>query len=127
MKKLITLLAAMAIALCASAQTKTAYLDLYQRGGARHLRTTLMFDGKPVYIGVKNLGEVLNELSGLGWEVDKTFNVKRSPDYNIFTRHKIRSRDYRLLFHLLWKVKRLSSFRRILHLSQNGDITSVPI
>lgn len=88
MKKLITLLAAMAIALCASAQTKTAYLDLYQRGGARHLRTTLMFDGKPVYIGVKNLGEVLNELSGLGWEVDKTFNVKRSPDYNIFTRHK---------------------------------------
>ena len=36
MKKLITLLVVATIALCASAQTKTAYLDLYQRGGARH-------------------------------------------------------------------------------------------
>lgn len=88
MKKLITLLVVATIALCASAQTKTAYLDLYQRGGARHLKTTLMFDKKPVNIKVKNLGEILNILSELGWTVDKTFNVRRFPAIYGITRHK---------------------------------------
>ena len=77
MKKLITVLAAMAIVGAVSAQSKTAYLDLYQRGGAQHLRTTLIFYQEPIYLGKKNLGEVLNMLAGLGWEIDKTLHVRR--------------------------------------------------
>ena len=77
MKKLIALLAAMAIAGSISAQNKTAYLDLYQRGGAMHLKTTLIFNNRPVYLGKKNLGEVLNMLAESGWEIDKTLNVRR--------------------------------------------------
>lgn len=76
----------MAIVGSISAQNKTAYLDLYQRGGAQHLRTTLIFNKKPLYLGKRNLGEVLNMLAESGWEVDKTFNVKR---FGIpVTRHK---------------------------------------
>ena len=86
MKKLITLLAAMAIFGSISAQSKIAYLDLYQRGGAMHLKTTLIFNKKPVYLGKKNLGEVLNMLAESGWEVDKTFNVRRFGFW--VTRHK---------------------------------------
>ena len=84
MKKLIALLAAMAIAGSISAQNKTAYLDLYQRGGAMHLKTTLIFNNRPVYLGKKNLGEVLNMLAESGWEVDKILNVRRLG----ITRHK---------------------------------------
>ena len=84
MKKLITLLAAMAIFGSISAQSKTAYLDLYQRGGAQHLRTTLIFNKKTIYLGKKNLGEVLNMLAESGWEVDKILNVRRLG----ITRHK---------------------------------------
>ena len=88
MKKLITLLAAMAIFGSISAQSKTAYLDLYQRGGAQHLRTTLIFNKKPIYLGKKNLGEVLNMLAESGWEIDKTLNVRRVCWFWPFTRHK---------------------------------------
>ena len=77
MKKLITLLAAMVIAGSVSAQSQTAYLDLYQRGNGQHLRTTLIFNQEPIYLGKKNLGEVLNMLAELGWKVDKTFAVRR--------------------------------------------------
>ena len=76
----------MAIIGSISAQSKTAYLDLYQRGGAMHLKTTLIFNKKPVYLGKKNLGEVLNMLAESGWEVDKTFNVRRFGFW--VTRHK---------------------------------------
>ena len=88
MKKLIALLAAMAIAGSISAQNKTAYLDLYQRGGAMHLKTTLIFNNRPVYLGKKNLGEVLNMLAESGWEIDKTLNVRRVCWFWPFTRHK---------------------------------------
>ncbi len=70
------------------AQTRTAYLDLYQRGGARHLRTTLIFDNKPVYIGKTNLGAMLNKLAESGWETDRTINIRRSMWSSPFTRHK---------------------------------------
>ena len=88
MKKLITVLAAMAIVGGVSAQSKTAYLDLYQRGGAQHLRTTLIFYQEPIYLGKKNLGEVLNMLAGLGWEIDKTLHVRRIAYFFPWTRHK---------------------------------------
>lgn len=86
------------MALSASAQTKTAYLDLYQRGGAQHLRTTLMWNERPVQLGKRNLGDVLNMLSECGWEVDHTLSrkvyVKRSLWFWPFSRHK---------FHLVLK------------------------
>lgn len=86
MKKLITLLAAMAFVGSISAQSKTAYLDLYQRGGAMHLKTTLVFNQTPVNLGKKNLGEILNLLAESGWEVDKILNIRR---YGFWvTRHK---------------------------------------
>ena len=98
MKKMIVLLAITAMALSVSAQTKTAYLDLYQRGGARHLRTTLMWNERPVQLGKRNLGEVLNMLSECGWEVDHTLSrkvyVKRSLWFFPYSRHK---------FHLVLK------------------------
>lgn len=94
MKKLIALLAAIAIIGSISAQSKTAYLDLYQRGGAQHLRTTLMFNKKTIYLGKKNLGEVLNMLAESGWEIDKTLNIRRVCWFWPFTRHK---------FHLVLK------------------------
>ena len=36
-----------------------------------HLKTTLIFNNRPVYLGKKNLGEVLNMLAESGWEIDK--------------------------------------------------------
>ena len=102
MKKLIVLLAITAMALDVSAQTKTAYLDLYQRGGAQHLRTTLMWNERPVQLGKRNLGEVLNMLSECGWEVDHTLSrksyVKRIFWGWPYTRHKfhiILKKEYR--------------------------------
>lgn len=35
--------------------------------------TTLLFDDRPVELGRRNLGEVLNRLARQGWEVDHTF------------------------------------------------------
>ena len=89
------MLMAILIATSVSAQTRTAYLDLYQRGGGRHLRTTLMFDGKPIYIGRRNLGQTLNMLSRLGWEVDHTL-IGANCVLFLPTRHK---------FHIILKKK----------------------
>lgn len=75
-----------------SAQNKTAYLDLYQRGGAQHLRTTLLFNQKKIYLKRKNMGEVLNMLAELGWEADweagKTNYLGRITLLRLFYRHK---------------------------------------
>lgn len=87
MKRLLTLTAAALFACAATAQTQTAYLDLYQRGGGQHLRTSLTFDGNPVDLGRRNLGETLNLLAGLGWEVDKTLVVANRALF-FPTRHK---------------------------------------
>jgi len=75
-------------ALCASAQTKVAYVDLYQRGGAKHLRTTLMFNGKPVDCGKMNLGQALNMLAKDGWVVDQTLIGAKRVNLVPVTRHK---------------------------------------
>ena len=88
MKTLIAVLVVMTFIGSVSAQSRTAYLDLYQRGGARHLRTTLIFDNESIYLGKKNLGEVLNMLAESGWKVDKTLNVRRIAWSFPFTRHK---------------------------------------
>lgn len=76
MKRLLFIMALLT-ALGTSAQTKTAYIDLYLRGGAKHLHTTLNFDQTTVNLGIKNLGEILNILAEQGWKIDNTFNVRR--------------------------------------------------
>ena len=88
MKNLIALLVAVTISCGICAQTRTAYLDLYQRGGAKHLRTTLTYDNHTVYIGKNNLGEVLNRLAESGWEIDRVMNIRRIAWFFPFTRHK---------------------------------------
>lgn len=88
MKSLIALLVAVTISCGICAQTRTAYLDLYQRGGAKHLRTTLTYDNHTVYIGKNNLGEVLNRLAESGWEIDRVMNIRRIAWFFPFTRHK---------------------------------------
>lgn len=98
MKKIILLFVALvSISTISSAQTKTAYCDLYVRGGGQHLRTTVMYNQKPIYVGRANTAEMLNKLSELGWEIQNDIsgsiiNVKRAPA--LCTRHK---------FHLILK------------------------
>lgn len=95
MKRFVILLIAIVIAMNVFAQSKTAYMDIYQRGGAQHLRTTIIFDDKPIYLGRKNIGEILNVLAASGWTVDRTFNVRR---FGLPTRHKfhiILKKEYR--------------------------------
>lgn len=53
-----------------------------------HLKTTLIFDKQPIYIGKRSLGEVLNMLAENGWEVDNVVPVQRHIFYSSFTRHK---------------------------------------
>ena len=87
MKKLLFVLAALLIVSGAFAQNKTAYLGLYQRGGAQHLKTTLLYNNTPVKLGRRNLAEVLNMLSDLGWEIDRMYHIKRFCLLPV-TRHK---------------------------------------
>ncbi len=89
MKRFIILVACIVYAACATAQTKIAYLDLYQRGGARHLRTTLMFNNTQRWCGKMTLGQALNMLAEDGWVVDKTLiGANRVGAAFFVTRHK---------------------------------------
>lgn len=89
MKKIIILVTCIVYAVCAMAQTKIAYLDLYQRGGARHLRTTLMFNDTKMWCGKMTIGKALNILAEDGWIVDQTLiGANRVGCAFVFTRHK---------------------------------------
>ena len=98
MKKIIiSLIGILLYIVSANAQTKTAYCDLYVRGGGQNLRTSIMYNHKPIHIGRANTAEMLNKLSELGWEIQNDIsgsiiNVKRAPA--LCTRHK---------FHLILK------------------------
>ena len=87
MKKFVVLFAATLFAASGFAQTKVAYLDLYMRGGGKHLKATLLRDRKAIELGRRNLGEVLNELAQEGWEVDHTL-VGANRNVLFPTRHK---------------------------------------
>lgn len=98
MKKFIILVACIVYAACATAQTKVAYLDLYQRGGARHLRTTLMFNETQRWCGKMTLGKALNMLAEDGWVVDQTLIGANRIGVFFITRHKfhiILKKEYR--------------------------------
>lgn len=73
-----------------SAQTKTAYCDVYFRGGGRHLITTIMYDGKCENLcGRYNIGEILNLMAQDGWTVDRDIVIPRHTLWSLFTRHKL--------------------------------------
>lgn len=74
--------------LCISAQTKVAYLDLYQRGGGKNLITTIMYNQNPITYGRMNLGEALNFLADKGWVIDQTLVGARRIPLLFVTRHK---------------------------------------
>ncbi len=118
MKKLLMFVAIAMMVASAQAQTQIAYLDLYQRGGARHLRTTLMFDGNPIYIGKWNLGEMLNILAKQGWEIDHTLIGANRVMLYLPTRHK---------FHIVLKkeyTKGTDPFEGLV-LTQNAGTKSI--
>lgn len=87
MKKFVVLFAAMLFAASGFAQTKVAYLDLYMRGGGKHLKATLLRDREAIELGRRNLGEVLNELAQEGWEIDHTL-IGANRNVLFPTRHK---------------------------------------
>lgn len=103
MKKFVVLFAAMLFAASGFAQTKVAYLDLYMRGGGQHLRTTALMGRETVYLGRKNLGEVLNQLAQEGWEIDHTL-VGANRNVLFPTRHK-----FHIILKKVYEVSEMAS------------------
>ena len=90
MKKLLLLIGLICCFGSASAQTKTAYCDVYMRGGGKNLWITIMYDGHDKDLFNRyNMGEILNILAEDGWEVNRDFIVPRHPLWSLFTRHKL--------------------------------------
>ena len=96
MKRLLLLVAVLISIGDLSAQTKTAYCDVYARGGGKHLKITIMYDGNKFYDYMlapyntrSNIGDVLNMLAEDGWELHETVVIPRHPFYSLFTRHKL--------------------------------------
>lgn len=78
----------------ASAQeTKTAYCDVYVRGGAKNQKVTVMYCNKMLNFNNSNMAEVLDILGNDGWELDQVVPVQRMPFLYIplfsITRHKV--------------------------------------
>ena len=76
-----------------SAQTKTAYCDVYARGGGKHMKITIMYNNTPYEIypdgNRSNLGNILNVLASDGWVLDRDIVIPRHPFWSLFTRHKL--------------------------------------
>lgn len=93
MKKLFLILALSFFLFDVSAQTKTAYCDVYARGGGKHMRITIMYNNTPYEMypngNRSNLGNVLNVLASDGWVLDRDIVIPRHPLHSTFTRHKL--------------------------------------
>lgn len=93
MKRILFVLVLSFVSLCASAQTKTAYCDIYARGGGKNMKITIMYNNAPYEIhpngNRSNLGNVLNELAADGWILDRDIVIPRHPFFSTFTRHKL--------------------------------------
>ena len=93
MKRILFVLVLSFVSLCASAQTKTAYCDVYARGGGENMTITIMYNDTPYEIhpdeNRSNLGNVLNELAADGWILDRDIVIPRHPVFSMFTRHKL--------------------------------------
>lgn len=93
MKRILFVFVLSFVSLCASAQTKTAYCDIYARGGGKNMKITIMYNNAPYEIhpdeNRSNLGNVLNELAADGWILDRDIVIPRHPFCSTFTRHKL--------------------------------------
>ena len=93
MKKLLLILALSLFLSDVSAQTKTAYCDVYARGGGKHMKITIMYNNTPYEIypdgNRSNLGNILNVLAYNGWVLDRDIVIPRHPLWSLFTRHKL--------------------------------------
>ena len=88
MKRILFVFVLSFVSLCASAQTKTAYCDIYARGGGLNLNITISFDGNSIdYLEPMNIGEILNIMASDGWVIDREIVI---PRHGIpITRHKL--------------------------------------
>ena len=90
MKKFVLVLFVMCSAFVVSAQTKTAYCDVYARGGGQNMKITVLYGKKPYIIGKKtNLGVALDVLSKDEWRVDDSLVIPRNGCFAFCTRHKL--------------------------------------
>lgn len=95
MKKIIfAFFALFMFATSATAQNKTAYIDVYARGGGQHLKVTLLYGTDKVSYHSTDLGTVLNDLGQKGWILDESLVIPRHNTWSIATRHK---------FHIIMK------------------------
>ncbi|MBO5972389.1 MAG: hypothetical protein J6Q07_05225 [Alistipes sp.] len=90
MKKLLFILALTLFSFDVSAQTKTAYCDVYMRGSYDVMTVTIMYDSDSHWLDrCYDMGEILNIMAEDGWVLDKDIVIPRHPFFSIFTRHKL--------------------------------------
>ena len=90
MKKLLLLIGLICCFGSASAQTKTAYCDVYMRGGYDCMTVTIMFDSNSHRLNRSySMGEILNILAEDDWVLDNDIVIPRHPLFSFFTRHKL--------------------------------------
>ena len=90
MKKLLLLISLICCFGSASAQTKTAYCDVYMRGGYDCMTVTIMFDSNSHRLNRSySMGEILNIMAEDDWVLDNDIVIPRHPWFSYFTRHKL--------------------------------------
>ncbi len=96
MKKLLVLIGFIMLTTNITAQTKTAYCDIYARGGGKNMKISIMYNKNPInwsHSDRTNLGAVLNLMADNGWILDKEIVIPKQ-EFRIFpwlnlTRHKL--------------------------------------
>ena len=90
MKKLLLLIGLICCFGSASAQTKTAYCDVYMRGGYDCMTVTIMYDSNSHRLNRSySMGEILNIMAEDDWVLDNDIVIPRHPWFSFFTRHKL--------------------------------------
>ena len=90
MKKLLFVLILSLFSFDISAQTKTAYCDVYMRGGYDCMSVTIMYDSDSHNLNRSySMGEILNIMAEDGWVLENDIVIPRHPFFSMFTRHKL--------------------------------------
>lgn len=90
MKKLLFVLILSLFSFDVSAQTKTAYCDVYMRGGYDCMSVTIMYDSDSHQLNRSySIGEILNIMAEDGWVLENDIVIPRQPFFSMFTRHKL--------------------------------------
>ena len=90
MKKLLFVLILSLLSFDVSAQTKTAYCDVYMRGGYDCMSVTIMYDSDSHQLNRSySIGEILNIMAEDVWVLDNDIVIPRQPFFSMFTRHKL--------------------------------------